>query len=176
MLSNQTILIILACAVTLILTAYRARKRLTGVNKRISRLKGVIREQSVAIRAQARETLALSRQGKRLEQQVEEFSNQCAEVKSKISSAEKVDRRIYVLDDRRTPADQVWIISLNHPNYKLHVSPDATPDLNMAWSMGRRYVVWAVDKDRALDKLQTRFPKEKGFVIKGMSKTAAGTD
>ena len=69
----------------------------------------------------------------------------------------------------KNPADQSWIISLMHPNYKLHVQPEATPDLNMAWSVGRRYVVWAVDKDRALDKLNSRLPKEKGFVITGMS-------
>ena len=56
-----------------------------------------------------------------------------------------------------------------HSNYKVHVSPEATPELNMAWVTGRRYVVWAVDKDRALDKLNSRMPKEKGFVISGMS-------
>ena len=169
MLDNQTLLIIIAAALTLVLTAVRARKRLSKVDERISRLRTVIREHSLAIRTMARETLAMRRQDKRLEAQIDELAGQCQDLKAKIAEAEKVDRRIYVLDDRKTPADQSWIISLMHPNYKLHVQPEATPDLNMAWSVGRRYVVWAVDKDRALDKLNSRLPKEKGFVITGMT-------
>ncbi len=166
---GQTVLIIIAVAFTLILTAMRVRKRLAGVDKRIARLRAVMREQSIAVRAQARETLALTRQNAKLEKQLEEMSNQCAEIKSKISSAEQVDRRIYVLDDRKTPADQSWVILVMHPNYKLHISPDATAELSMAWSFGRRFVVWAVDKDRAVDKLHARMPKERGFVIKGIA-------
>ena len=169
MLDNQTVLIIVAAALTLILTAIRARKRLSKVDERISRLRTVIREHSLAIRTMARETLAMRRQDKRLEKQTEELASQCQDIKAKIAEAEKVDRRIYVLDDRKTPADQTWIISVMHPNYKLHVLPEATPELSMAWCTGRRYVVWAVDKDRALDKLHGRLPKEKGFVISGMS-------
>lgn len=170
---NQTLLIIIAAAATLILTAIRARKRLSGVEKRIARLRAVIREQSLAVRTMARETLAMRRQDKRLEAQIEELSGQCIEIKSKIAEAEKVDRRIYVLDDRKTLSDQTWVISVIHPNYKAHVVPEATPELNMAWHTGRRYIVWAVDKDRALDKFHARMPKEKGFVVSGMSQIVA---
>ena len=170
---TQTILFIVAAALTLILTTVRVRKRLSKVDERISRLRTVIREHSMAIRTMARETLAMRRQDKRLEAQIEEVSGQCLDIKAKIVEAEKVDRRIYVLDDRKTPADQTWIISVMHPNYKLHVTPEATPELSMAWSTGRRYVVWAVDKDRALDKLHSRLPKEKGFVICGMNQIVA---
>lgn len=162
-------MIIVAAALTLILTTIRARKRLSKVEDRISRLKTVIREHSLAIRTMARETLAMRRQDKRLEKQIDELAGQCLDIKAKIAEAEKVDRRIYVLDDRKTPNDQTWIITVMHPNYKLHVTPEATPELNMAWCTGRRYVVWAVDKDRALDKLHGRLPKEKGFIISGLS-------
>ncbi len=166
---KQTLLIIIAAAVTLILTAIRVRKRMSGVEKRISRLRGVIREQSLAVRTMARETLGMRRHDKRLEKQIDELANQCIELKDKIAEAEKIDRRIYVLDDRKTPSDQSWIISVVHPNYKLHVTPEATPELNMAWTVGRRYIVWAVDKDRALDKFNARMPKERGFAISGMT-------
>ncbi|MEI6557335.1 MAG: hypothetical protein WCO00_02930 [Rhodospirillaceae bacterium] len=169
---NQTLLIIIALALTLILTAVRARKRLSKVDHRMNRLRTVIREQSLAIRTMARETLALRRQDKHLENQIEELSGQCGDLKTRIAEAEKIDRRLYVLDDRKTPNDQTWVISLMHPNYKTHVLPEASPDLNMAWCTGRRYVVWAVDKDRALDKLNGRMPKEKGFVITGVAKIA----
>ena len=166
---NQTLLLILAAALTVVLTVIRSRGRVSKVEERIGKLRTLVREHSLAVRTLARETLAMRRQDKRLERQMEEITGQCQDIKAKIAEAEKVDRRIYVLDDRKTPADQTWIISMMHPNYKVHVSPEATPELNMAWVTGRRYMVWAVDKDRALDKLNSRMPKEKGFVISGMT-------
>ena len=171
--SDQTILIIIAAALTLILTAIKTRKRLSKMDQRVARMRAVIREHSQVVRSLARQSLALRRKDKELEQQAEDFTNQCNEINIKITEAEKIDRRIYVLDDRKSPNDQSWIIAVMHPNYKTHVSPEATPELSMAWCTGKRYIVWAVDKDRAVDKLWSKLPKEKGFVITAVTMAPA---
>ena len=167
---NLTFLLIALFGVTAILSLYKARGRVQKAYLRESKLRQFVREQSNAIRMLARETLQLRRHTRKLIGEIERMTGDFAALKEKIQDAETIDRRIYVLDDRRTPADQEFVVSIHHPNYKGHVAPTATPALNMAWMNGRRYIVWAVDKDRALDKVNARMSKEQGYVLQSLIK------
>lgn len=160
-----TFLGVLLAGLTAVILTFKMRGRLREAGEREGRLRAFMREQSNAIRAMARETLHLRRHVGKATREIESLSQDYVALKEKVKQAEGVDRRLYVLDDRRTQVDTEFIISMAHPNYKRHVSPKATAALSMAWSTGRRYVVWAVDKDRALDKINARMPKEQGYVI-----------
>ena len=161
--------------VTLFLVILRVRTEWERDEKRQNRLKNIVRDQVGAIRSLARDTLRLRRHTKALLEEIEKISAECNDIKESIAEAEKVDRRLYILDDRRTLVDQEWIITAHHPNYKAHVSPRATSRLSLEWMNGRRYLVWAVDRDRALDKFNNRMPKERGFVIQEVVQRTAPT-
>ena len=171
---SLTLLLVALFGLTAIFATFKARGQLSKAHDREGKLRHFVREQSTAIRTLARESLQLRRQHRQLTGEIERLTNDFGALKEKIQEAEHIDRRLYVLDDRRTPADQEFIIGILHPNYKGHASTNATPALSLSWMKGRRYIVWAVDKDRALDKINARLPKEQGYVIHSVVKQEPG--
>ena len=138
-------------ALTVALVYFRARKVLRKAGSREAALRKLNREQSVAIRVMARETLRLRRLYKELSLDAIVLNDERESLCGQIKEAEKIDRRVYVLDDRCTAADAAWLAVTVHPNYKVHISPKASTEQCISWAKGRRYVVWAINKERALD-------------------------
>ena len=161
----QTIMSIVGLSMIIILTTLRSRKRLSKIDEKISRMKKLKREQSIAIRLMARESLSLRRNEKDCDRSAIEIAKQCFDLKGKIAAAEKVDRRVYVLDDRKTPVDQTWAAVVIHPNYRAHITPSVSTEVNSAWILGRRYIVWALDEGGVNLKIGAKLPKEKGFTV-----------
>ena len=158
----------------LIFTAIRSRQRLLSVDLKIARIIKLTKEHSIAIRQTGRETLDLKRQEKILEQSARDMAKQCSDIKEKIIEAEKIDHRVYVLDDRKTPLDQTWMATIVHQNYKANIASTVSPEINDTWRIGRRYVVWALDHDGVVAKIGARLPRDKGFSISNISLVSRG--
>ncbi|CAK0774142.1 hypothetical protein CCP2SC5_620017 [Azospirillaceae bacterium] len=86
-------------------------------------------------------------------------------LKDKLRQRLMVDRRLYVLDDRRTRDDRSWIVVMSHPNFIASVNSRASPQANVAWRCGRRFLIWALDESKALEKLEYRLPLDYGFKV-----------
>lgn len=164
-----TFLAVLLAGLTAVFLAFMARARLKLAAERETRMRSFLRDQSAAIRGMARQSLQLRRHIRAATDDIETLTRDFHATRERFKAAEAVDRRLYVLDDRRTPADQEFIASISHPTYQRHVSPKATQALAMAWMTGRRYVVWAVDKNRALDKINARLSRDQGYVISAIA-------
>ena len=77
------------------------------------------------------------------------------------------DRRIYVLDDRRTQKDQGWLLRVVNIEYASRVNGNLTPTALDGWKRGRRFLVYALDEKKAREKVNARFPENKGFTVMG---------
>ncbi|MEI8396076.1 MAG: hypothetical protein WCF85_15165 [Rhodospirillaceae bacterium] len=163
--NNLAVLLAIMAGLTLIFSSLRMRKRVDKAGKNEYRLRTHTRELSAAIRLIATECLHMKRQLIRMAEEYDRIGLDSENIKEKIVEAEKIDRRIYVLDDRRTLADLTWNAVITHANYRTHHSPAATKELHENWQLGRRFIVWALDRERALDKINSRLPKEQGFAV-----------
>jgi hypothetical protein len=155
---------------TLVTSLYRWRRRIRRASLRAERVVAASQAQSLNIRGLARQTLALRRKYRELGRNIEKIIGECDTLTGEIIRLERADGRIYALDDRRTRSDNSFMAVVIHPNYQGLVHPQATPESAKAWQAGRRFVVWAVDRERALDKINALLPPDKGFVISSIKK------
>ncbi len=163
--SFETVIILAVALLTLTASAFRWPKRLTRARARADRRVAAVYNQSINIRRMAKQTLAQRRQYRALGRRGEALVGQCDLLATEIGKLTRIDGRIHVLDDRRTRADRDWIAVLSHQDYGGIINPKATSDVVSSWRYGRRFIVWAVDSDRARDKINSAMPPEKGFVI-----------
>lgn len=159
------LLTVLLVGLTALFLMLQLRKQITMADRREYRLRSYAREQSGAIRAMAREALVLRRTLTKTSDEVERMAQDTLALREKVRQAEAVDRRLYVLDDRRSPSDHEFVAAVSHPAYQRHVQPKATDSWAAAWAAGRRYVVWAADRDRAVAKVAARLPSDHGYVV-----------
>lgn len=89
----------------------------------------------------------------------------CEELEQRLKAAGAADRRVYVLDDRRTNTDGTWILRIVNLEYSKRVNPDLDPVALDSWKRGRRFLVWAQDEKKAREKANSKYPEQKGFAI-----------
>ena len=89
----------------------------------------------------------------------------CEEIEDLIKKATVADCRIHVLDDRKTNADASWIAVIRHHDFKGSILQDVTEEFSRQWRIGRRFIVWAVDRERAIDKINVVYPNGSGFIV-----------
>ena len=82
-----------------------------------------------------------------------------------LQTASNIDHRLYVLDDRRTKADQSWIVVVGHPTYAQAISVNALPSAVEVWRRGRRFLVFALDGGKAREKASARYHERQGYQI-----------
>ncbi len=148
------------------------RKKIGVADSLKSRLEKAIvavKTQSSYIRGLARGTLNLHRLYRSKRSIRDRIYVRCEEISSLIKTATSIDCRVHVLDDRKTKHDISWIAVINHPNFRETILPEANDDYNLHWRVGRRFIVWAVDQQRAVDKINTIYPREKGFIIASLN-------
>lgn len=131
----------------------------------VQRLRQASRHQWRRLRGLAKQSLHLKREEK--QQALRRLQLQAAAERLAQKLAEIRDDRALapcILDERRTAQDRGFIVTLMNAA-PAQVIPDLTDGAVAAWRKGRRFVLWAVDEDRALLKIDHRFPKARGFRI-----------
>ena len=92
----------------------------------------------------------------------------CEDLEQRLKAVGAADRRIYVLDDRRTQKDQGWLLRVVNIEYGTRVNANLTTTALDSWKRGRRFLVWALDERKAREKVHSRFPENKGFTVMGV--------
>ena len=166
MISNlEMSFLVLIIAATMAVTLRRKLRRLDTMVMRREKLANAVKEQSVYIRNTARGTLHLRRSYKIKTRIVERLEAKLEDVDNLVNSITELDCRIHVLDDRRTRTDLSWVAVIKHSDFRNDMLPAATDELNRQWRVGYRFVIWAPDREKALSKIEHRYPSIGGFVV-----------
>jgi hypothetical protein len=146
-----------------------------------SRVAGLYKDrilQAAAIRELAKTSLTSKRKVKDSELLVEQLDVEAQLMEERLKTVKRADNRLVVLDERRLPEDQPWVLGISGPGGLL---PEAKGDEGHEnWTGNMRFLVWATTQDRAIHKAATRFPPSRGFkveatddkILKGPSQAA----
>jgi len=137
--------------------------------------KGQARRQAQVdrIRRAGRATLALSRELRDAKRRKSAQEIACEDLEERLRASNAIDRRLYVLDDRRTQHDLGWLVKVANADYAARVNPALEAAALDTWKRGRRFLVWALDERKAREKVQARYPDHKGFAIEAVEPHAA---
>jgi hypothetical protein len=119
--------------------------------------------QTAAIRELAKECRGAKRKLNNTMTAADRLAAEAEQLQVKLKGIRKVDNRLVVLDERRLPEDQRWVVTISGKGGTL---PEATGDEGHEnWTGNLRFLVWATTMDRAIKKAATRFPPSRGFKI-----------
>ncbi|MBP2228301.1 hypothetical protein J2847_001583 [Azospirillum agricola] len=144
-----------------------AMRRLKTSEERIANAVARKQAQVERIRKVARTTLQQARDLRDARRRRNSVDMGCEELEQRVKAAGSNDRRVYVLDDRRTRADAGWILRVVNGEYAAKVNAQLDPVALESWKRGRRILVWGLDEKKAREKLHARYPENKGFAITG---------
>ena len=161
----QLMILILISSVVLAINFRRKLGAVDNMKIRLVKMALAVQTQSKYIRSLARGTLNLGRLYRSKILIRDRTHVRCDDITDLIRKATSVDCRLHVLDDRRTSSDVSWVAVVRNTDYRGLVLPTAIDDIDRQWKIGRRFVVWAVDRERALDKIKQAYPTDKGFVV-----------
>jgi len=143
----------------------RAARVIEEAQMRMNHLQTQKKVQAMRIRKVGKQLLALRRERKAAEARREAMREEAAKAEKILRETFRIDRRLYVLDDRKTSNDRTWIVTVQHPDYLKSVSSRVSEDVAENWRQGRRFIVWALDKRKATEKIELRHPSPDGFRI-----------
>lgn len=145
-----------------------AMRRLKTSEERIANAVSRKQAQVERIKKAARATLRQARDLRDARRRKAMAEMACEDLEQRLKSAGAADRRIYVLDDRRTQKDQGWLLRVVNIEYGARVNANLSPTALDSWKRGRRFLVWALDEKKAREKVNARFPENKGFTVMGV--------
>ncbi|CBS85670.1 hypothetical protein [Azospirillum lipoferum] len=145
-----------------------AMRRLKTSEERIANAVSRKQAQVERIKKAARATLRQARDLRDARRRKAMAEMACEDLEQRLKSAGATDRRIYVLDDRRTQKDQGWLLRVVNIEYGARVNANLTPTALDSWKRGRRFLVWALDEKKAREKVHSRLPENKGFTVMGV--------
>ena len=155
----------LIASIVLVVNFRRKLALVDNMKVRLEKMVVAVQSQSKYIRGLARGTLNLRRLHRSKIQIRDKSHLRCDEITELIKKATSVDCRLHVLDDRRTKNDISWVAVVRNNDFRGAALPGATDEIDRQWKIGRRLIVWAVDRERAVDKVKIAFPEEKGFIV-----------
>ena len=161
----QLTVLALTSSIVLVVNFNRKLKMVDNMKVRVGKMTAAIHNQSKYIRGIARGTLNLSRLRRSKQTIRDKIHIRCDEITDLIKKATSVDCRLHVLDDRKAKGDYNWVSVVRHLDYRGAILQTALDEADRQWKIGRRFIVWAIDRDRALDKVKLAYPAEKGFII-----------
>lgn len=135
----------------------RALGRVREAQRRYKVLMAKRQSQVDRIKKAALGTLYLKRERVGLLKTRDELARECEGMDRQIAEASRPENRIFILDERRMPADQTWIVQIT--------APAGNAGRGVLWSGSRRYLVWAADEATARTKTHRKFPEAQGFTI-----------
>ncbi|MFM2043754.1 MAG: hypothetical protein RLY86_2330 [Pseudomonadota bacterium] len=139
----------------------RSLNKVRGAKARYKAIMAKRQAQVDRLKKAALQTLYLKRERSQLRQSRDELREDCDRLEAERRHVARPENRIFVLDERRMPVDQGWIILLEAPtgDYARHVP----------WTGARRFMVWSPDEEGARIKIHRRYQETHGFRITGMS-------
>ena len=143
----------------------RAFEDVQGARSRVEKLAKSRLSQLDRIRKAARSSLQLKRAIAEAEKRKVATEEEVERAVASLETANDVDHRVFVLDDRRTKVDQNWIATIVHPAIEQSISPTALQDAIDSWHKGRRFLVFALDGGKARDKIVARYPERLGYQV-----------
>lgn len=145
-----------------------ALRRLKTSEERIANAVSRKQAQVERIKKIARITLQQARDLRDARRRLNSATMGCEDLQQRLAAAGTSDRRVYVLDDRRTQADLGWVLRVVNSDYAARVNANLDPVALQSWKRGRRFLVWGLDEKKAREKVQSRLPDNKGFVVTGV--------
>lgn len=156
--------------VALVFALVHAIKRLKETEATMAKAEARRQAQAERIKRAARGTLHQARELSAMRRRKTAIEIACQEIEERLNATRALDRRLYVLDDRRSEAEQGWIVKVVHPDYAHRVNAKLERTALDAWRRGRRFLVWAGDEKRARDKVHARYPEHKGFDLQSIER------
>ena len=148
----------------------QAFRQLAAIEETVAKAAGRRQAQVDRIRRAGRTTLDLAREIRESRRRKRSMEQACEDLEQRLAATNAAERRLYVLDDRRTPSDLTWVVRVANLEYAVRVNPDLEPSALASWKKGRRFLVWALDEKKAREKVLARYPEHKGFYIQGASR------
>ncbi len=153
--------IIFAVLIALAALAFASERAVNRVREAKARYKATMtrRHQQVdRIRRAAAISLELKRELRAINRQVVELQKQVEKLNDDMRVASRPENRVFILDERRTPADESWIATV--------AAPAAEPDKpRPPWAGNRRFLVWAPDEIGVRAKVERRYQTAAGFQV-----------
>lgn len=156
--------------VALIFSMVHAIKRLKETEANMAKVEARRQAQVERIKRAARGTLHQAREMAAIRRRKAAIEFACQEIEERLNATRALDRRLYVLDDRRSEAEQGWIVRIAHPDYGHKVNAKLERTAIETWRRGRRFLVWAIDEKKARDKVHARYPEHKGFDLQSIER------
>ena len=141
----------------------RAHQAITEARGKVAKLHHAKVGQVDRLRRAARTSLVLKRNIREAEKRRLTTEVELEEAQARLDAADNVDHKLHVLDDRRTKADQNWIATIAHGNYAQSINHNILPDVAESWQRGRRFLIYALDSEKARGKAQSRYPDRLGY-------------
>lgn len=147
-----------------------AMKRLRETGEMLE--KGAARKQAQSdrVRRLARACLQLRRDLDAAQRRKTAIDQSCVDLEERLKTVGVERNRLIVFDDRRTKADAGWVVHMTNPDFASKVNSGVDPLALDAWRKGRRFVVWALDENKAQEKISARFSPKRGFNITKVEK------
>lgn len=156
--------------VALVFSMVHAIKRLKETEATMAKVEARRQAQVERLKRAARGTLGQARELSAMRRRKTAIEIACQEIEERLNATRALDRRLYVLDDRRSEVEQGWIVRIVHPDYAHKVNAKLERTALETWKRGRRFLVWATDEAKARDKVQARFPPNKGFEMQSIER------
>lgn len=153
--------IIFAVLISLAVLAFASERAVARVREAQARYKATMarkQQQVERIRKTAQASLELKRELRAINRQFDDLRRQAATLEKEMRAASRPENRIFVLDERRTPADEGWIVTLAAPPPEADRAPPP-------WSGSRRFLVWAADEETARTKVARRYLPAAGYQV-----------
>lgn len=150
---------------SLVVALMLAMRRLKTAEERIANAVARKDAQVERIRRAAHGTLQQARELRDTRRRKTSIEFACEDLEQRLKASNAVDRRVYVLDDRRTQADLGWVVKVANPDYAARVNANLDKGALDSWRRGRRFLVWGLDEKKAREKMNARYPDQKGFTI-----------
>lgn len=146
----------------LVMGILKALEAVAESRAKVAKILGARKNQVDRLRRAARTSLNLKRSMRDVARHRDGTELELEEAQAKLQAAEAIDHRLFVLDDRRTKVDQEWVALVRHANF-LTISHGALPQTVTSWQTGRRFMVFALDPEKAHEKVLARFPERLGY-------------
>jgi hypothetical protein len=158
MIDGPVIVAALMALVSLMFFMERAWSRVKDGKRRARALIKKRGEQVQRIKKLAAATMVGKRDLRRLTGEYEDLRQDCADLEGRIQTVSRADNRLFVLEERRVPADNSWVVLVTAQQAA------ETPRSVRGWS-SRKFLVWAPDAEAARVKAERRYPPANGFGI-----------
>jgi hypothetical protein len=150
---------------SLFVSLRHVRTRMKEIEDNVRRANSRRKAQVERIKRAARGTLKLARDLRELKRRKFVFEMACHDLETQLSASKLLDKRIYVVEERRNEAELCFLARVANPDYAAKVNPKLMRNSLESWRQGRRFIVWAPDEKKAQERLVARFPDMRGYRI-----------